>query len=86
MVEIAVDAPFDFREIDHHTVAVEFARAAIDGYRPIVAVQSRAFALIGQVEAVTARYLHLFNDVIHIYNSFKTYLAAKLGKKAQLSA
>lgn len=65
VVKIGGDAFLDVAEINHHTVGVKFLCPAVDGDNPVMAVQTGAFALVGQIEAVTACKFKTFADIIH---------------------
>ena len=70
MVETVDNTLFYLAEVDDHAVMIQLARAAIDGDKPVVAMQLGTLALVVEAEAVSCRYFDLFFDIIHTLYGF----------------
>ena len=56
MVYPSVNQSFDFGEVAHHTVVVQFLGAAIHVNLPVVAMQVLTFALVVEIKLMAGRY------------------------------
>ena len=60
VVKFRMDCLFDVLEITHHSISVYLFCFAVNGNKPVVAMNVPALAFIVEIEAVRACYLHLF--------------------------
>ena len=65
MVETFLYKSLDVGEVYHHSVAVQFARLAINGDDPVVAMQVLTLALVRELKAMTRRDFKSLFNVIH---------------------
>ena len=56
MIYLSVNQAFDFGEVTHHAVVIQFLSAAIHVHFPVVAVEVLAFALVVEVELMAGGY------------------------------